>query len=67
MEVIFKFKKEIFGLVLAGIIMLMIAYLLAPDKGEQIIDTLRSFGALLIIIPFLLIILIYIIKERANI
>lgn len=66
MEVIFKFKKEIFGLILVGIIMLAVAFVLAPDKGEQIINTLVIFAAIFIMIPLLLITFRYFIDERAH-
>jgi len=66
MEVIFKFKKEIFGLIFAGIIILVITFLLAPDRSEQILDTLTFLAILLIMIPFLFILLLYYMKERVK-
>ena len=63
MEVIFKFKKEIFGLAIVGIIMLSVAFILAPDKGEQIIDIMVLFGAILIMIPLLLITFRYLYRK----
>jgi len=66
MEVIVRFKKQIWILFFAGIIMLVIVYLLAPDKSEQVIDTLTIFGVLFIMIFFFLIILLYFQEERRR-
>ena len=59
MEVVFKFKKEIFSLIFVGVIILIIVYILAPDRGEQIFNTLTFLALLLIMIPVILIILRY--------
>ena len=64
MEVIFKFKKEIFGLIFVGVIILVILYFLAPDRSEQIFNTLTLLAVLLITLPIFLILMRYFIERR---
>lgn len=61
-----NFRNLILALIFLGILMLVIAFLLSPDKNEQILDFLRTFGALFILMGFLIIILPILIKEMAK-
>lgn len=71
MEVSYKglkinFKNLKLALIFMGILMLVIVILLSPDKNEQILASLGSFGGLFILMGFLIIILPILIKEMAK-
>ena len=54
-----KFKKEILAVIFLGIITLVIASILDPDRSDQIFDTLKILGVLLVIMPLILILYRY--------
>jgi len=64
MEVIFKFKKEIWVIFGAGITLLIVASLLNPDLSQQISNILTLFGVFLILIPVILVTLNYLRKKQ---
>ena len=64
MELVIKFKKEIFSLIFAGVFILVIVFLLAPDRSEQILNALTLFAVLLIGIPLLVVLFQYLNNDR---
>jgi len=59
----FKFKEEIFGLIVSGIIMIAIAAFI-PD--DYIKGTFRNLGIFIIMIPAIFILLFYALKQMKN-
>lgn len=65
-----KTKLKITNLMLAiifmGFIMLIFAIIFSPDRNEQIVDTLETFGVLFMILGLFVITFQYLMKERAR-
>lgn len=59
-----KFKSQILALIFIGMMMLVFVILLAPDRSEQILDTLTILAVFLITIPFLLILFRHLFKDK---
>jgi len=61
----FKFttKNLMITLIFMGIIMLVVSFYLPYDQNNEIKETLKNLGIITIIIPFVVIIALYIKKE----
>lgn len=68
MEVFYKgirinFRNLKLALIFMGILMLVIGYLLPPEKNAQFLTSLRTFGGFFILTGFLMILIPFLIEE----
>ena len=59
----FTTKNLMITLIFMGIIMLVVSFYLPYDQNNEIKETLKNLGIITIIIPFVVIIALYIKKE----
>ena len=65
-DFIVKFKSLILAVIALGVMMYVVSYLLDPNQEEQILNTLNNLGGLFIILPFILILFFFVMKEMTK-